>query len=184
MRDPACPPTPAWPRSRLINARAETLHDRPAYRSLVGSRRALLPFSAFYEWRRPGPGGPSTKQPFYFYRPDGDPLVFAGLWDIWHDAEGEPLRTCAIITTTANNTLATVHQRMPVLLPPGAWDEWLKPGPLSPERLADLLVPAPDDLLAGYPVSQAVNSALQDGPELIEPLACPDLPATPPPRAH
>jgi putative SOS response-associated peptidase YedK len=162
--------------SSLINARAETLTDRPAYRSLITSRRALLPFTGFYEWRRPQPGGPNIKQPFYFHAADGAPLVFAGLWDVWCDAEGRPLRSCTIITTAANNTMVPVHHRMPVLLPRGAWHEWLRPGPLDRARLNELLVPAPDDLLGVHPVGSGVNAARNDGPELLVPVALPDLP--------
>jgi hypothetical protein len=101
--------------ARLINARSETLTKRAAFRSLVSTRRALLPASGFYEWRRPEPGTSSLKQPFYFHRADGAPLVFAGLWDLWLDAEGRPLRSCTIITTAANKTMAPVHHRMPVV---------------------------------------------------------------------
>jgi putative SOS response-associated peptidase YedK len=109
---------PSWTRdpriaARLINARSETLGQRPAFRSLVSTRRALLPVSGFYEWRRPDPGGSSLKQPFYFQRADGKPLVFAGLWDLWLDAQGRPLRSCTILTVAANKTMAPVHHRMP-----------------------------------------------------------------------
>lgn len=165
---------PSWakdPRigSRLINARSETLSQRPAFRSLVGTRRALVPASGFYEWRRHGPGRSSPRQPFYFHRPDGEPLVFAGLWDLWLDAEERPLRSCTIITTVANKTMGPVHNRMPVVLSGENWAEWLCPGPLRRERLAELLTPAPEGLLSAYPVSTAVNKAVNDGPELIEP---------------
>jgi putative SOS response-associated peptidase YedK len=170
---------PSWakdPRigSRLINARSENLEQRPAFRSLVSTRRALLPVSGFYEWRRPGPGSAGNKQPFYFHRVDGAPLVFAGLWDIWRDGEGRPLRSCTIITTAANSTMAPIHHRMPVVLPRGAWEEWLQPGPLGGARLDQLLAPAPDDLLDVHPVGSAVNSARNDGPELLSPVRLPD----------
>jgi len=130
---------PSWakdPRigARLINARSETLTKRPAFASLISTRRALLPFSGFYEWRRPEPGPPASKQPFYFHGADGQPLVFAGLWDLWLDAEGRPIRSCTIIMTSANKTMAPVHHRMPVVLPRGAWDEWLRPGPLATQN--------------------------------------------------
>jgi putative SOS response-associated peptidase YedK len=165
---------PSWakdPRigARLINARSETVSQRPAFRSLIGTRRALVPASGFYEWRRRGPRAGSPKQPFYFQRPDGEPLVFAGLWDLWLDAEERPLRSCTIITTAANKTMAPVHSRMPVVLSRENWAEWLYPGPLRRERLAELLTPAPEGLLSAYPVSTAVNKALNDGPELIAP---------------
>jgi putative SOS response-associated peptidase YedK len=175
---------PSWARdprigARLINARSETLVQRPAFRSLVGTRRALLPVSGFYEWRRPEPGSPAPKQPFYFHRADGEPLVFAGLWDLWHDAEGRPLRSCTIITVAANKTMGPVHHRMPVVLPRGTWDAWLRPEPLSRALLNELLVPAPDDLLDVDPVGSAVNSARNDGPQLLVPVSLPNFPYAP-----
>lgn len=174
---------PSWakdPRigTRLINARSETLTKRPVFRSLISTRRALLPVSGFYEWRRPVPGSPALKQPFYFHRADDEPLVFAGLWDLWLDAEGRPLRSCTIITTTANGAVAPVHSRMPVVVPAGAWDEWLSPGPLGAGRLHELLAPAPDDLLDARPVGSAVNRAQNDGPELVNPVTFADARAT------
>ncbi len=167
---------PSWAKDqrigvRLINARSETLTTRPAFSSLIRTRRALVTVSGFYEWRRPAPGLPSGKQPFYFHRCDRQPLVFAGLWDIWHDAEGQPLRSCTILTTAANKTMVPVHHRMPVVLPQSAWDEWLCPGPLARTRLDELLAPGPDELLQASPVSAAVNDTRTDGPELIVPLA-------------
>ena len=158
--------------ARLINARSETLDTRPAFRSLIRTHRALVPVSGFYEWRHPRPGPGTVKQPFYFHSVRGGPLVFAGLWDIWFDAEGQPLRSCTMITTRANETMAPLHDRMPVVLSPEDWDEWLRPGPLAPGRQRELLVPAPPDLLDYHPVSQAVNKALNDGPELV--LPCPE----------
>jgi putative SOS response-associated peptidase YedK len=155
--------------AKMINARSETLTKRPAFRSLISTRRALLPVSGFYEWRRSQSSGPTPKQPFYFHRADGEALVFAGLWDIWYDAESRPLRSCTIITTTANETMAPVHHRMPVVLAQEAWDEWLHPGPLGAGRLDELLAPAPDDLLAIHPVGITVNDARNDGAELITP---------------
>jgi putative SOS response-associated peptidase YedK len=165
---------PSWAQSpavgaKLINARAETLSRRPAFRSLVERRRALVPASGFYEWRRPGPENGNYKQPFYFHRRDIGPLVFAGLWDLWQDAEGRPLRSCTIITTSANQMMAPIHHRMPLVLGPENWDEWLRPGPLRSERLVALALPAPDSLLNAYPVGNSVNKALNDGPDLIEP---------------
>jgi putative SOS response-associated peptidase YedK len=130
----------------------------------------LVPVSGFYEWRRPTPGNQAGKQPFYFQRADGGPLALAGLWDLWLDAEGRPLRTCTIITTAANRTMAPVHHRMPVVVAPDAWEEWLRPEPLRPSRLSELLAPAPDDLLDAHPVTTAVNKAGNDGPELVLPL--------------
>lgn len=169
---------PSWAKgpgvgSRLINARSETLARKPAFRSLVLSRRALVPVSGFYEWRRPQPGEQAGKQPFYFHRAAGGPLVLAGLWDLWRDAEGRPLRTCTIITTGANATMAPVHHRMPVVVARDDWQEWLRPGPLRPGRLDRLLAPPPEDLLDAHPVATAVNKAGNDGPELVLPVPFP-----------
>lgn len=155
--------------SKLINARAETLSSRPAFREAARRRRGLAVFDGFYEWRRAGGRGKS--QPYYFRRADGKPLTFAVIWDVWWDGEGQPLRSCSIITTSANGTMAPVHNRMPVILGPEHWDEWLRPAVLPPARLGTLLVPAPDDLLTAYPVGTAVNNAANNGPELIEPIA-------------
>jgi putative SOS response-associated peptidase YedK len=94
--------------------------------------------------------------------------VFAGLCDTWFDAEGRPFRSCTIITRAANKTMAPIHHRMPVVLPPEVWDEWLSPGALGSDRLSKLLVPGPDDLLGAHPASTAVNDARKDGPELVE----------------
>jgi putative SOS response-associated peptidase YedK len=113
-------------------------------------------------------------QPFYFQGPDGEPVVFAGLWDLWFDAEGRPMGTCTIITTTANETMAPVHHRMPLLLPPKHWDRWLHPGPFDP-RLNEMLVPAADVLLEAHPVGTFVNYTTNDGPELVVPEPLEDV---------
>jgi putative SOS response-associated peptidase YedK len=162
---------PSWAKdarigSRLINARCESLREKPAFRSLISTRRVLMPVSGFYEWRRPVPGVAGLRQPFYFHRADGAPLVFAGLWDLWLDDDGRPLCSCTIITTASNKTLAPVHPRMPVIIPPEAWEQWLRPG--QPRALLDeLLVPAADDLLDVHLVGAAVNNAANDGAHLI-----------------
>lgn len=157
--------------SRLINARAESLSDRPAYRTALQARRALVPVSGFYEWQRPAPGGPTRKRPFYFCRADGQPLALAGLWEVWAGPGKRPLCTCTIITTKANPVMAPVHHRMPVVLPPGSWDEWLAPGPLGEGRLGRLLEASGDTFLRRRPVSDAVNHAANDAPQLIDEVA-------------
>jgi putative SOS response-associated peptidase YedK len=163
---------PHWskePRVGFINARAETMVTKPAFRSAVRFRRGVAPLSGFYEWKRPAPELRARTEPFYFQPASpGSALGVAVLYEVWRDAEGRPLRTVAIITTAANETMTPVHHRMPVILSPGDWAEWLAPGPLSAIRLAQLMAPAPDDLLETYPVSPAVNSAKNNGPELIE----------------
>jgi putative SOS response-associated peptidase YedK len=164
---------PHWakdPRKSFINARAETVADKPAFRSSIRSKRALCPLDGYYEWWRPPAGVKAAKQPYYFGAGSATPLAVAALYDLWHDAEGKPWRTVSLITTAANATMAPVHSRMPVILAPETWDEWLRPGPIETSRLDELLVPAPNDLLVRWPVSSAVNSAKNNGPELIEPL--------------
>jgi putative SOS response-associated peptidase YedK len=159
--------------ARMINARAETVATKWPFSRLVARHRVIIPADGYYEWKRsddPGSGQPS-KQPFYIHPAEDGPLAFAGLWDVWRDAEGQPLRTCTIITTAANQTTAEVHDRMPVILPSSSWEHWLGPGPLRGGELARLLVAAPDDVLRVYPVSNRVNSARNDGPDLLDPVA-------------
>jgi putative SOS response-associated peptidase YedK len=153
--------------SRLINARGETAAQRPAFRDAIRDRRTALVFDGFYEWRRLGAGEKGRAQPFYFYPTNGQPMAFAGLWDTWYDAEGRALSTCAIVTTAANATMAPVHHRMPVVLSSHTWDEWLRPVPLRPSRLDELLRPPPQDILRCHLVSTAVNSSRNEGPDLV-----------------
>ena len=156
--------------SRMINARAETVSTKPAYREALVRRRCIIPADAFYEWKvidgRP-------KQPYAIARRDGAPLAFAGLWDVWrdpNDTDAPPLQTCVIITTEANDRLAAIHHRMPVVLPDGAWDRWLDPSNEDVDTLLALLVPAPADDFVTWPVRLLVNKATNEGPELIEPI--------------
>lgn len=165
---------PPGPGSRPINARAETLTARAAFRESFARRRCLLPADGFYEWRT-RPGG--AKQP-YFIRPrQGGVLALAGLWSPGKDAAGEPRRTCAIVTTTANAVVATLHERMPVILADTHWDHWLDPAVTDVAGLTALLVMAPEELLEVYPVSSKVNSVRHNGRDLIRPEARPDPPA-------
>lgn len=157
---------PFWARdaaigNRMINARAETLAGKPAFRTAWRRRRCLILANGFYEWRTT----PSGKTPFFISRADEQPIGFAGLWDRWEKGPA-PLETCTIITTDANRILRDIHDRMPVVLPPEALRTWLDPG-TPPARLAALLQPAPDALLTAREVSRAVNSPAHDGPELI-----------------
>jgi putative SOS response-associated peptidase YedK len=163
---------PSWakdPRSgdRMINARAESLADKPAYQRAFQKHRCLVPADGFYEWQPRG----RRKQPMFIHRRDGEPMAFAGLSAAWRDAndpDGEWLRTCAIVTTNANGTLAPLHNRMPVVLEARDWQRWLDPAVEDDDALGSMLVPAADDLLVAYPVGTAVNSADNDGPELVE----------------
>lgn len=166
---------PTWAKdpkigNRLINARAETVATTPAFRSAFQKRRCLVPADAFYEWER---AGGSIRQPNLVRRVDGEPMAFAGLWSAWRDPaqpEGEWVRTFTIVTTSANATLAPIHDRMPVILRAADWGAWLDPGAADPAALLGLLRPAPDDLLIRYPVTKRVNNARNEGPDLVVPL--------------
>ncbi len=157
----------------LINARAEGIATKPAFRGAMRYRRCLIPTDGFYEWKAL-PRGP--KQP-YFIRPRaGGPMAFAGLWETWMDPQGGEIDTAAIVTTDANAALRPLHARMPVVLPPEAWDAWLDSEGVPASRAEALLQPAPEDLLEAYPVSTAVNKVSNDSPELQQPLAATPAP--------
>ena len=157
--------------SRLINARVETVATKPAFRKALVRRRCIVPADAFYEWQRQGG---RTRQPFAIRRRDGELLAFAGLWEVWRP-EGDPeaplLRSCTIITTQANEAVAALHDRMPAVLPPGAWAEWLDPAAGEWSLLRRLLRPAPAGDFLVYPVGPEVNNARNEGPHLVRPLA-------------
>jgi putative SOS response-associated peptidase YedK len=167
---------------RMINARAEGLAESGAFKRSFAKKRCLIPADGFYEWKVVGPAstpkGRPRKQPVFVHRRDGEPMAFAGLWSVWKvpddvevDAASEGwLRTCAIVTGEPNALLAPVHDRMPVMLPESAWATWLDPANEDVGSLARLLVPAPDDELELWPVSAAVNSADNTGPELVKPV--------------
>lgn len=155
--------------SKMINARAETVATKNSFRSALKKRRCLVAADGFYEWKRLDP---KTKQPMYIHRNDGDPLAMAGLYERWTDAEGHrEIHTCTIITTTPNATMAPIHNRMPVLLAPGAWDRWLDPDNDDVGSLQELLVAAPEGLLTAHAVSTEVNSVKNNSAELLEPVS-------------
>ena len=156
---------PFWARDprigrRTINARAETLSDKPAFRAAFRARRCLVPADGFYEWT--GPRG--QRRPLNIRRADGQPLALAGLWE--SHAEFGP--TFTIITTAPNAYMAAVHHRMPAVLERSDWDDWLAAEDEDPAWRAALLRPAAEHVLTGYPVSPAVNSVANNGPELIQ----------------
>jgi putative SOS response-associated peptidase YedK len=155
--------------SKMINARAEGIGTKNAYRHAFRKQRCIIPADGFFEWKVVE--GQKRKQPMYIHRVDDEPLAFAGLWETWRgpDRDAEPLYTCTIITTTANETMKPVHDRMPVILPPERWDQWLDPTMNDTDALAKFLVPAPSSLLTLYPVSTAVNHVRNKGAELIVP---------------
>ncbi len=155
--------------SRMINARVETLQSK--FKRTLERRRCLIPADGFYEWQE-RPAG-QKNQPFFIHRKDGEPLAFAGLWEVWHDdddPDAEPLRTCSIITTDANQVVARTHDRMPVMLAPDAWEAWLDVDQHDLDVIQGLLVPAEPGELEVYPVSTEVNSVKNDGGHLVEPL--------------
>jgi putative SOS response-associated peptidase YedK len=160
---------PSWAKdekigNKMINARAETIAEKPAFRSAFKSRRCIVPASGFYEWKKLERG----KQPFYFHLKNKPVFGFAGLWEEWRDDEtGEILETCTIITTEANEVLLPVHDRMPVILKAEDYDEWLDPKEANKERLQKLLAPYPAKEMSSHSVSRAVNSPTVDSPELI-----------------
>jgi putative SOS response-associated peptidase YedK len=173
---------PSWAKdpsvgARMINARAEGIADKPAFRAAVARRRCLIPADAFYEWqRRESPDGKRAgRLPYAVRRKDGRPMAFAGLWEVWRDKAqpgAEPLRTCVIVTTRANDLMAPIHDRMPVVLAPEDWSAWLDPA-TDASAVARLMVPAPSECFEAFPVSTLVNKVANDGPGLLDPLPPP-----------
>jgi putative SOS response-associated peptidase YedK len=161
---------PSWAKDlsigeRLINARAETLAEKPSFRAAYLRRRCLILADGFYEWAvLPNR---KTKQPYYIRLQSGEPFTFAGLWDVWQDTQGNELRSCTIITTQPNALIAPLHNRMPVILPSEAYALWLERSEKLPVQLDHLLVPYPADEMIAYPVSIAVNAPNHDAPDCI-----------------
>jgi putative SOS response-associated peptidase YedK len=168
---------------RLINARAETLSEKPAFRKAFAARRCLLPADGYYEWHTdaaaepPAKGGArrGDKQPFFVHRRGGGILPMAGLYEFWRDPNApagvDPwLWSCAVITTEAVDDLGRIHDRMPMLVEPQNWNRWLDPRGGEPKDLSPLLVPAASSRLAAHPVSTRVNDVRNNGPELIAPV--------------
>jgi len=167
----------------LINARGESAAEKPAFRAAMRRRRCLIPADGFYEWKAVG----GRKQPFFVRAKSGAPFAFAGLWETWTGPNGEELETVAIVTTQANRTLAPIHDRMPVVVPPEAFDLWLDCAHVDATTAAALIQPAPEDMLEAYAVSTGVNRTANDNPKLVEragpePLAAPPEPKPAAPR--
>lgn len=153
--------------NRLINARSETVAEKPAFRDAFRRRRCIILVDGFYEWRRE-PGG-RRKTPIYIKLKNGDPFAFAGLWAEWKSPQGETIRSCTIITCDSNELLARVHHRMPVIIPREAFDLWLDPEPQDPEVLKPLMKQFPAELMCAYPVSPTVNNPRNELKECINP---------------
>jgi len=157
---------------RLINARSETVREKPSFKSAYASRRCIIPVDGFYEWR--AIDGQRTKQPVFIHANTGQPIAVAGIWESWRDpADGNdaiaPLRTCAILTTEANAMIEPIHNRMPVILDEQDWDAWLDAS-TAMDELDALLAPAPDDVVAWHEVSTAVNNTRNNDSSLMLPL--------------
>jgi putative SOS response-associated peptidase YedK len=151
----------------MINARAETVAEKPAFRAAFKYRRCIIPASGFYEWQKQN----GHKQPHYIHHAAGKPLALAGLWEYWQDAEGSAIESCTILTTRPNEMVRPLHNRMPVILAPEDYDVWLHSDGQHLDDLHHLLRPAPEELLAARPISTYVNSPRNEGPACIAPLA-------------
>jgi putative SOS response-associated peptidase YedK len=151
----------------MINARSETAATLPAFRDAMKYRRCLVPADAFYEWKRDG----SLKQPHCFEVNDGQLFAFAGLWEGWKDANGTWVKTCTILTTTANTLTSAIHDRMPVILDPADYDVWLDPGMKDSVGVSELLRPFEPSAMRRYPVSSRVNNVQNDDAECSLPVA-------------
>ncbi len=163
---------PSWSKdpaiaNHLINARAETANQKPSFRNAFRRHRCLIPVSGFYEWLRWERG----KQPYFVRMRDGHPFAFAGLWDRWESPDEGVVETCAILTTAANDVLAPIHDRMPVILPPMEYARWLDPSLKDTDSLAPLLVPFPPEDMVAFPVNPRVNAPSVDDEKCIAPLS-------------
>jgi putative SOS response-associated peptidase YedK len=164
---------PGWAKdasigNKLINARGETVAEKPSFRAALKRRRCLVVVDGWYEWKQ----STKPKTPYFFHRRDGRALALAGLWEEWTAQDtGEVLRTCAIITTGPNGLMAPIHDRMPVILSPEGQARWLRPEPQEAQDLLPLLVPAPEGTLDVYEVGRGVNSPANDSPACVQRVA-------------
>jgi putative SOS response-associated peptidase YedK len=166
---------PSWAKdpnmgARMINARGETIAEKPSFRAALKRRRCLVPADGFYEWKRTG----SSKQPYYIRLRSQEPFAFAGLWEIWTAPDGGEIESCTVITTGPNDLMATLHDRMPVILAAEDYEQWLGNGKDADthevEQLRHLIRPFDAELMEAYPVSTRVNSPMNEGTGLIAPL--------------
>jgi putative SOS response-associated peptidase YedK len=162
--------------SRMINARCETVAEKPSFKDAFQKRRCLIPADGFYEWRKPADKKPSgKKQPMFIRRPDDSPLLLAGLWELWRGPGADRIESCTILTTAANALVKPIHDRMPVVIDPKHIDLWLG-ATQDLELLTPLFQPFPPAQLTAYPVSPFVNSPKNDDPRCLEPLPTPSDP--------
>ena len=163
---------PSWAKdpkigNKLINARSETLAEKPSFRTAYRRRRCLILTDGFYEWRK---NPDKTKTPMYIQLESQKPFAFAGLWEQWYSPHGDQVLSCTIITTQPNKFMAQIHNRMPVILPPDAYAQWLDPAEQKPDSLQPLLKPYPAEEMTAYPVSRQVNNPRNDVPDCILPV--------------
>ena len=161
---------PSWAKdpsigNRMINARAETLAQKPAFRSALRRRRCLVPADGFYEWRKEADG--KTKTPMYIRLKSGEPFAFAGLWEVWHAPDGSVVPSCTLVTGEPNEVVRPVHDRMVVILPRDRYDQWLDPGEQRAAKLEELLKPYPAEEMEAYEVSRTVNNPKNDVPACV-----------------
>jgi putative SOS response-associated peptidase YedK len=156
---------PSWSKDGkgFINARADTVADKPVFRSAFRKRRCLVPANGYYEWQKVG----KAKQPYYIYLRDGQPFGFAGLWETWHAPDGEVIESCSILTTDANELMRPIHDRMPVIVQPAHYDRWLDPVNQEVDALRSLMQPYPASAMAAHAVSTWVNNPRHEGPACI-----------------
>jgi putative SOS response-associated peptidase YedK len=153
--------------SRMINARGETLAEKPSFRGSYRHKRCMILADGFYEWQ--ALGDKKSKTPYFIHMKDRQPFAMAGLWDTWESADGSSIKTCTIITTGPNELMETIHDRMPVILHPRDYAKWLDTAPQTPENLQPLIKPFPADAMSAYAVSTLVNKTTNDLPELVVP---------------
>jgi len=163
---------PSWSKDpgaggRLINARGETLAEKPSFRGAYKYKRCLIPADGFYEWK--AQPGTKIKTPHFIHMKDRKPFAFAGLWDEWQGPDGSTVKSCTIITIEPNDLMATLHNRMPVILNPADYARWLDPSPQTPDQLQPLIKPFPSDNMSAYAVSTLVNTPANDRAELVVP---------------
>ena len=161
---------PSWAKdeaigNKMINARAETLAEKPSFKRLLRSKRCLVVADGFYEWRKEAES--KAKTPMYITLKSGQPFAFAGLWDLWKSPDGQQVRSCTIITTQPNALMESIHDRMPVILSPDASEQWLETSLQDEHALSSLLVPYPAEEMAARAVSRLVNDPRREGAELI-----------------
>ena len=162
---------PSWAKdakigNKLINARAETVADKPSFRSAYKHRRCLLPTDGFFEWVKT----PAGKQPHHIRFADRRAFAFAGLWERWSPSDGDPIESCTILTTRSNAVIASLHDRMPVILSPERFSDWIGHGALGPDAAEAMLLPHPAEGMEAVPVSTLVNSPRNDDPRCLDPV--------------